>query len=123
MIAAGQSAWEQVGIISAAVVSTITAMTLLSKLRVVRWVLRQLIGDPIMEFVQRPARAMAAELAEKVALDTASLREQTDSIQRTVEDTHHIVNYHLGPNGTTRPIHVRLQAVEDRLPPPSPPPQ
>lgn len=34
-----------------------------------------------------------------------------------VRETKHLVKYHLGPNGTTRPMHERLKAVESQTKP------
>lgn len=114
--------YEQVGIIAGSATACVTFMVGCSKLRIVRWALKKLIGDPIMEFVQRPAREIAAELEAKqtaalliVHGQSDALKAQADRIEATTSETHHLVVYHLGPNGTTKPIHERLKTVEDQI--------
>ena len=114
--------YEQVGIIAASATGTVSFMVLCSKLRVVRWVIKTLIGDPVMRFLERHTEDVAAKLDEKqaaallVVKDQADeLKAQTDRIEATTSETNHLVVYHLGPNGSTKPVHERLSTVEDRL--------
>ena len=64
------------------------------------------------------AASISALIAAGYAIRRAakSLRasiEQAWSAAVDASETGHLVRYHLGPNGTTRPIHERLRLLEE----------
>lgn len=53
-------------------------------------------------------------LGALVKFARATMRSARRGISAAVDlsDTAHLVRYHLGPNGTTRPVHERLRQLE-----------
>jgi hypothetical protein len=124
--AAAPSLWVQMTVITGGLAGLITLLVLCSKLKVVRWFLKTLIGDPLLKFVSHPAELAAEKMAEKLKESNAStaqalkqqdtkLQGQFDRIEAVTAETNHLVQYHLGPNDGTTPIHVRIQGLEDQV--------
>lgn len=102
-----RSTWELVAIDAGAVTAVITAMTLLSKVPPIRWVIGRLFSvfsEPVIEMVERPTREAMDEIRPVLQNLTSSL-----------EEHRRYTFYHLGPNGTAPPIVDRIANLEDRV--------
>jgi len=72
-----------------AIVVVVSGLTLLFTRRPFKWVGRKLVSDPFGQWVQR-------------------------RVEDGTQDIRHLTEYHLGPNGTTPPIHRRIAVLEVR---------
>jgi len=54
-------------------------------------------------------------LAKGVEEGTRTLREDVNDIKEEQREHKHYLRYHLGPNGTTGPVHQRLADVEQEV--------
>lgn len=54
-------------------------------------------------------------LAKGVEEGTRALREDVNDVKEEQREHKHYVRYHLGPNGTTTPVHQRLADVEQEV--------
>lgn len=54
-------------------------------------------------------------LAKGVEEGTRTLREDVNDIKEEQREHKHYLRYHLGPNGTTTPVHQRLADVEQEV--------
>jgi hypothetical protein len=68
-----------------------------SKLPPVKWLWIQLVAEPITRWLDSRNEAALHPVLERL-----------DRID-------HLTAYHLGPNGSTPPVHLRLQSLEARL--------
>lgn len=72
----------------------ILTVAAVSRLAPMRWLWKRLVVQPITEW--------AEGLANKAI----------EPINQRMDDHIEYVRYHLGPNGTTEPVHARLSAME-----------
>lgn len=69
--------------------------------RAVKWIFRRLVSEPVMAAFRKVVR-------EESDLALVPLTERFDAHES-------YVRHHLGPNGSTTPIHERLTTVEDAV--------
>lgn len=72
-----------------AVVVVVSGLTLIFTRRPFKWLGRKLVSEPFGSWVQR-------------------------RVEDGTKDIRHLTEYHLGPNGTTPPIHRRIAVLEVR---------
>lgn len=74
----------------------------IAKIKWLRWVWNQLVVKPLGSWFRRESQEANQSLESKV-----------DDLTRQFEEHREYVGYHLGPNGTTKPIHERLLTLEE----------
>lgn len=72
------------------------------------WVFELFIGTPFRTIAAKLGDWFRAQVQEANAEDSEALAD----LSRRFEEHRHYVGYHLGPNGTTKPVHERLCTVE-----------
>lgn len=80
-----------------AVTVIVTSLKAASKVRWLQWIGRKLITDPLSGWFVSTVKDATKDLADKV--DRAA----------------HLLEYHNGSNGTTKPIHKRISDIEEAL--------
>lgn len=74
-----------------------------------------LIAAGIVTAVVSAGYAIAKVVRSFWAAFRHAVREATEDLHEDVRQTKHVVNYHLGPNGATKPMWERLRIVEANL--------
>lgn len=115
MIAAVPQWLIDLGAGSAAFAATAGALVILWRTPPVRWMRRGIgwtfdlfIGTPVRTIVHRLGDWFEARVRSANTDDSQALAD----LSQRFEEHRRYVGYHLGPNGTTKPVHERLCTVE-----------
>lgn len=84
---------------------TIGSALALRKFGPARWVWKHLVSDPLGEWFDKRTNQSATSATDDLRAQIADFRDDFDDHCR-------YVNYHMGPNGKTKPLHLRMAELE-----------
>lgn len=72
-------------------------------------------GVGVITLLEKITGAGSRWLAKGVEAGTQSLRADVNDVRDEQREIRHLTRFHLGPNGTSTPVHERLKRVEAAL--------